>query len=245
MSIKVIGAGFGRTGTASLRTALEKLGFNKCYHMHEILVDQSRAKSWYKASQGKDVNWDRVFDGYQAMLDWPSCSFYKNLVEKYPEAMVILTVRDPEEWYKSVSETVYPLSNSFSKWHAWFSPTARIMKGMLFKIIWEGTFHGKFEDKEYAKTIFNRHIEEVKRTVSEEKLLIYKVTEGWKPLCEFLKVDEPEEPFPRVNGLEEFHIKGNEILSLFSDIYSQELGSKIIFFVLILWFLWFLSKIWG
>ena len=242
MTIKVIGAGFGRTGTASVRTALEKLGFDKCYHMYEIINNQSRAKTWHYASSGKYVNWDNVFDGYQAMVDWPSCTFYKELIEKYPEAIVILTIRDPDEWYKSTYETIYSLSKTIPKWLTWFSPTARSMKGMLFSIIWDGTFHGKFEDKEYAKTVFKQHIDDVKRTVSQEKLLIYKVTEGWRPLCEFLKVKVPEgEPFPRINDLEDFQKKRCEILLLSSVIYYRELGVMVIMMISIHSFLFILT----
>ncbi len=110
MPLQVIGAGFGRTGTASLKAALETLGFTKCYHMFEFMEHPEHAKYWDAASQGKPVAWDRLFEGYQATVDWPGCTYYIQLMEAYPEAKVVLSVRDPERWYESVSKTIFTAS---------------------------------------------------------------------------------------------------------------------------------------
>lgn len=205
MTIKVIGAGFGRTGTSSLKAALEMLGFGPCYHTREIVpFHPLRAKTWYQASRGRPVDWLTVFEGYQATVDWPACHFYQELMAVYPEARVILTVRDPDRWYQSALDTIYPSAQSFSGWQ-WLFPITRYVPLMLHSVIWEGTFHGRFEDKAYALKIYNRHIEEVKRTVPPERLLVYQVSQGWEPLCRFLGVPAPVgQPFPHLNDTAQF-----------------------------------------
>ncbi len=200
MELKVIGAGFGRTGTGSLRDALERLGFARCYHMSEIMDHPEKTRDWLDASLNQQTDWDEIFDGYQATADWPCCAFYKELHKHYPDAKLILTVRDPDEWYRSTYETIYAMTKARNKIFACLFPAARNMKNMINEIIWEGTFHGKFEDSAYAKKIFIDHIEEVKRTVPEEQILIYEITQGWEPLCKFLSVPVPQgEPFPVLN----------------------------------------------
>jgi len=217
--LKIIGAGFGRTGTLSLKAALEELGFGPCYHMVEVLKEPANLPKWIAAVQGEPVNWHEVFQGYQATVDWPACSFYKELMVAYPEAKVLLSVRDPEKWYESVANTIYKMGTA--------SPEARRaamekiipqggggnfpppdvdmqQMGALVNFIWGGVFHGKFEDRAYAIQIFNQHIEQVKRDVLPEKLLVYDVREGWGPLCAFLGVAVPENPFPALNSRENF-----------------------------------------
>ena len=107
MSLKVIGAGFGRTGTTSLKAALERLGFDRCYHMFEFMEHPEHAKYWDAASKGKPVDWNALFEGYQSTLDWPGCSYYRDLMQRYPEAKVLLTVRDSEKWYQSAQKTIF------------------------------------------------------------------------------------------------------------------------------------------
>jgi hypothetical protein len=118
MTLDVIGAGFGRTGTMSLKVALEKLGFGPCYHMSEVFAHPEHVESWRAAAQGKEVDWEQIFGGYRATVDWPACSFYGELMEKYPDAKVILTVRDPQRWYESAYNTIYTLwlCSSVSHW---------------------------------------------------------------------------------------------------------------------------------
>jgi hypothetical protein len=207
MAIKVIGAGFGRTGTGSLRFALERLGFDKCYHMSEIMDHPEKSGDWLKARLKKQIDWDDVFDGYQATADWPGCAFYKELHEHYPDAKVVLTVRDPDEWYRSTYETIYAMTKARNKILACLFPATRNMKRMITKIIWDGTFHGKFEDEAFAKKVFKDHIEEVKITVPEKQLLIYEIAQGWEPLCNFLSVPVPQgEPFPVINDSKSMNI---------------------------------------
>lgn len=205
MTIKIIGAGFGRTGTSSLKTALELLGFGPCYHMREIVPFRPlQARAWYEASQGQPVDWQSLLQGYQATVDWPACHFYRDLMAVYPEAKVILSWRDPEQWYQSTLSTIYPSAQNFARWQ-WIIPVTRYVPMMLHSIVWEGTFHGRFEDKAYAIEIYQRHVAEVKRTVPPERLLVYEVKEGWEPLCHFLGVPVPQgQPFPHLNNTAQF-----------------------------------------
>jgi hypothetical protein len=208
--VKVIGAGFGRTGTWSLKVALEELGFGPCYHMTEVFTHPEHAAFWGSAWRGEPADWEGVLGGYEATVDWPACTFYEELMERHPEAKVLLSVRDPEPWYESTRSTIYELSMLLES-----SPIARLIFGLISLLvfggfaggrssivndmIWQGTFDGRFEDKAYAIEVFERHNEEVKRRVPSERLLVYEVTEGWVPLCEFLGVPEPEETFPHLN----------------------------------------------
>jgi len=210
--MEIIGAGFGRTGTMSLKAALEELGFGPCYHMVEVFGHPEHADLWQDAWRGEPVDWEDFLGDYRAAVDWPACTFYGELMERYPGAKVLLSVRDPERWYESVRNTIYELSSlstglRFSRVvFAVVTPFAfgRISRGnMVDDIIWEGTFDGRFEDKPYAIGVFERHNEEVKRRVPPDKLLVYEVKEGWGPLCKFLSVEEPDKPFPRLNDTAE------------------------------------------
>ncbi|HLJ32750.1 MAG TPA: sulfotransferase [Ktedonobacteraceae bacterium] len=194
--LKIIGAGFGRTGTLSTKNALEELGFRSCYHMTELFENPGVPEQWQAIVAGAPVDWKAIFTGYQASVDWPACAFYKELMQVYPEAKVLLNVRDPEKWYESVLSTIYVVSRRRLP----DSPHSQMIK----KLIWEGTFDSKFEDKDYAIAVFHRHIEEVKQHVPPDKLLIYDVKEGWEPLCTFLGVKIPSTPFPRLNDRDNF-----------------------------------------
>ena len=206
MSIKVIGAGFGRTGTTSLKVALEQLGFSKCYHMFEVIHSPEDAALWQSALEhkttGEPTDWSVPFKGYKATLDWPGCTFYQELMATYPDAKVLLTTRDPESWYASAEATIYQ-SNQMEE--ETLPPPMQPFIKMVKALLWEHTFDGKFEDKAYAIDVFNAHNEEVKRIVPSEKLLVYNVKEGWEPLGEFLGVETPKgEPFPHLNDRQSF-----------------------------------------
>ena len=208
MGLEVIGAGLGRTGTTSLKAALERLGFGPCYHMTELFEHPEHLEMWYAAARGEPVDWEGPFGDYRSTLDWPGAPFYEDLMETYPEAKVILTIRDPGSWYESTLNTIYEMNSTAS------SPLFTIMSWMMIPrvrsvrravgivdvLAWRGAFGGRFEDREHAISVFNEWNEGVKRRVPEEKLLVYDVKEGWGPLCEFLGVEEPEgEPFPHLN----------------------------------------------
>ncbi len=220
MSLKVIGAGLGRTGTLSLKMALEQLGFEKCYHMEEFIRNPSTVGEWEKAQRNKPANWDLVFEGYESAVDFPVCSYYKELMEKYPEAKVILTVRDPEKWYDSASSTILKFNPPLGMVLGWVFTYPFLKKtrdhmrmGLHNQKMLKNAFRNA---KDRGSTIedFNRHNEEVKAYVPEERLLVYEVKQGWEPLCNFLGVDIPDSPFPRSNIREDFR---EWLISLFKQ----------------------------
>lgn len=201
MDIQVIGAGFGRTGTMSLKAALEQLGFGPCYHMSEVMEHSGHEYKWHAACHGGSLDWS-VFDGYRAAVDWPAAHYWRELIDRYPKAKVILSVRDGESWYKSVTDTIYGRISSPLPDEA--PEVLRIHREMTRKIVLEDTFGGRFLDKKHAIGVFERHNEEVRRAVEPSRLLVYNVKEGWEPLCDFLGVTIPSEPFPRVNDTASF-----------------------------------------
>lgn len=211
VSLEVIGAGFGRTGTMSLKVTLEELGFGPCYHMSEVFENPGHAEYWEAAREGS-ANWEKVFDGYRATVDWPGAAFYEELMERDPGAKVILTVRDPERWYESVRSTIYTIQNVASSpifsLAALFVPRIRQTKRvarMASDLAWGDVFGGRFEDRRYAIEVFERWNEQVRKRVPAERLLVYEVKEGWEPLCDFLGVAVPEgRPFPHLNDAESF-----------------------------------------
>lgn len=210
-TLKVIGAGFGRTGTMSLKVALEELGFDPCYHMTEVFENPEHVELWEAAARRKPVDWEQIFHGYQATVDWPGAAFYKELMEQNSHAKVILTVRDPERWYESVRRTIYNIrkiaTSPLFSFLALFVPQVRRMKRaalMAADLAWEGVFDGRFEDRRYAIEVFERWNEEVREQVPAEKLLVYEVKDGWAPLCAFLDVEPPDKPFPHLNDTASF-----------------------------------------
>lgn len=205
MPIQVIGAGLGRTGTLSLKIALEKLGFGRCYHMSEVFAHPEHVRVWDAAARGEPVDWDALFQDYQATVDWPGCNFCGEYLRLYPEAKVILTVRDPQRWYESARQTIYYARSAFFGGRMPVMPRMRRFQMMLDRLIWDGMFAGRFEDEAFALEVFRNHNETVRRMVPPDRLLVYEVKEGWGPLCAFLGVPVPEgTPFPHVNDTKEF-----------------------------------------
>ncbi len=201
MGLKVIGAGFGRTGTLSLKMALEKLGFNRCYHMLEVHSHPKHRSIWQDAHRGLSIDWDELFEGYEASVDWPSCNLWREQLAHFPDARVILSQRDPDSWYDSIMATIYKSSSA-----SLLSEDEAIRAGgrWAMEIIWERLFDGRMEDREYVTGIFAQHNEQVIREVPPEKLLVFEARQGWQPLCDFLERDVPDEPYPRVNSTEDF-----------------------------------------
>ena len=214
MTVKVIGAGFGRTGTLSLKIALEKLGFNKCHHMQEVFASPAQIKHWVNiAEEDGTPDWDAVFDGFQATSDFPSCTFYQELAEHFPEAKVVLTHRDADSWYRSVSETIYDMWQHMPSWLLLF-PRFRRTYEAFDKIIWQKAFDGRTNEPEFAKAAFLAHNAAVQANIPAERLLVFQVKEGWGPLCRFLDVTIPDEPFPHVNDTAQMkrRVKGVKLL---------------------------------
>lgn len=203
MALKVIGAGFGRTGTLSTKAALEQLGFTKCHHMLEVFPSKKQLDAWHAIGEGETPDWASVFEGYQANVDFPSAGYWREISAHYPDAKILLTTRSFESWYESASETIYPVTEKMPAWMM-IIPKARQIREMTNATIWERVFHGKFEDKEYARKIFEQHEADVKAAFGPEKLLVFHPKEGWEPLCRFLNVPVPETPFPNVNDRADF-----------------------------------------
>jgi len=206
MAIKVIGAGFGRNGTLSLKQALETLGFGKCYHMAEVFQHPEHVPVWRAAAHGKSVDWDAVFDGYQASVDWPSCSFWQEQMARYPDAKVVLSERDPERWYESVMNTIYPMSAPYRDSE---DPGKKSLGLMIHDLVWQGTFGGRVADKDHAIGVYKAHNSKVKETVPADRLLVHEPSSGWEPLCQFLECPVPQHDYPRSNSTEEFKARAS------------------------------------
>lgn len=201
VSMKVIGAGFGRTGTLSLKFALEKLGFDKCYHMMEVMLHPEHATYWAAAHRGEAIDWDALLDGYQASVDWPSCNLWREQLAKYPSAKVLLSRRDPDRWYDSVMATIYQSTLDGMKSD---DPARRAHVDWINEIIWNRVFDGRMDDRAHVTACFEAHNQSVIDEVPPEKLLVYEPGQGWEPICSFLNVAVPDEEYPRVNTREEF-----------------------------------------
>jgi hypothetical protein len=189
----------------SVKAALERVGFGPCYHGMEALRRCRDGEHWLAAYEagGEGVDWSVIFEGYRATMDWPTIHFWEQLAAAYPEAKILLTERDPERWWESHvqmfrlgEEFIGGLTEEERQW-AEASGFARMQTAL--GTIAAGTFDGRVFDKEHCLRVFEQHYERVRRTVPDERLLVYRVQEGWEPLCRFLGVDVPDEPFPRVN----------------------------------------------
>ena len=170
MALQVIGAGFGRTGTTSLKAALEQLGFSKCHHMTDVMKSGAQVRFWLALANGSGAVWDEVFEGFRASCDWPSCNYWEELHHHYPDAKIVLTVRDEQRWYESVSQTIYPATFVLPDWLAWLVPPFARLNRMIVATVWDGVFGGRFEDREHALQIYRDHIDHVKATAPGDRL---------------------------------------------------------------------------
>ena len=193
----LIGAAFPRTGTMSVKIALERLGIGRCYHMHEVALNPEHVDVWNAAHNGRMPDWRTFLSGYAATLDMPACLYWKELAESFPGTKVLLLRRDPESWYESMLATTYQVVTG-PKGQS--DPALAMAKRVFF----EGCFGGRFEDRDHAIATYRRYCDEVRQGVSAERLLEYGVSQGWEPLCEFLGCPVPDEPFPRTNTRDSF-----------------------------------------
>ena len=212
MPIEVIGAGFGRTGTMSTYEALNQLGF-PCYHMAEVFKDMPKGDHlafWHEVGQsspGTQHDWERVFADKRATVDFPAASVWKELIEAYPEAKVLLTEhpRGGDAWYESVYDTIYYGERYWQfKLLGKLLPPARRFIDMSRALVWQRALNGAMPDRARAVSEYERHLAEVKAAVPGDRLLVFQVNQGWEPLCEFLGVPVPDEPFPNVNKRAQF-----------------------------------------
>jgi hypothetical protein len=216
--VEVIGAGFGRTGTASLKRALDMLGFGPCHHMSEVLKRPETAAGWTLALRGDiDVLPDLV-SGYRATLDFPSCLLWRELADRYPEAKVVLTVRDPARWYRSARDTILSQDRKTRVDRLAAAGGAGLVEA-LAPLSAAMAARGFRRDLDEPSTIavFLRHNESVRAGVEDGRLLVYEVERGWAPLCDFLGVAVPSAPFPRGNDSGAFQQNVEKAVRLGTD----------------------------
>ncbi len=191
MSLKVIGAGFPRTGTMSLKLALEELGFGPCHHMIEVFQNPEQPRLWARKFNGEALDWEEVLKGYNSLTDAPGCFAYRELADRYPEAKVILGIRSPESWWKSASSTVMSQATqermSQSPGAAPMLEMFQAMSAYLGRLHGaQSSWEGMSADRETASAAFERHNESVREYIAPERLLVFEATQGWEPLCGFL-----------------------------------------------------------
>lgn len=201
MALDIIGPGFGRTGTSSLKTALEHLGFGPTHHMFEVRDNPAQLPHWQTLARGETPNWNDVFAGYRSQCDWPGARYWRELAAFYPDAKVVHTVRDPDEWYDSFSATILKLTDQRGKID---NPYLSGLVEMGYKLIGIGEFSNRAHDRDYAISIFNKHNAEVKAAFPASRMLVFDVREGWEPLCTFLGCDVPAISFPNLNSSKQF-----------------------------------------
>lgn len=209
--MKLIGAGLPRTGTLSQKIALEMLGLGPCYHMVNVLGDLDQANLWKRALAGESP-WDEILDGFQSTVDAPGHYFYKELMEVYPDAKVLLSTRDPEKWRTSMEQTVWAVRNGDSTMRHISDARGTVDSGwadfldMIDGLLWEGdgTLADCKDNADGLPAAMERWIDEVTENVPADRLLVWDVSQGWEPLCEFLELPVPSDPFPNVNDSKEF-----------------------------------------
>jgi len=200
MALKIIGSGFGRTGTMSTKIALEQLGFGPCHHMVEVMGTPDQHGFWQAHAQGQDVNWAEVFAGYQAQVDFPGATVWRELSIAFPDAKVVHTERPEDEWWASYSGTI----NKFwmHRTHLDMPPPVAAVFETMDKIVVQDLIGGT--DRDSAIKAYRRNNQQVRETIPEDRLLVFTPSDGWEPLCRFLDVNIPQGDFPRSHARDEF-----------------------------------------
>jgi hypothetical protein len=191
--MEVIGAGFGRTGTSSLQRALEQLGFGPCHHMRVVNGDEEQKAMWRRIAAGEPVPFREALAGFHSSCDWPSAHYWRQLCDTWPEAKVVLSVRPADEWYASMQRTILP---------ALAGSTDEDSVGR--RLIWHEVFDGRLGDRDHAVAVYEAHNAAVVAALPPERLLVFRPTDGWGPLCAFLDVPVPDEVYPHRNRADEF-----------------------------------------
>ncbi|HEY7916585.1 MAG TPA: sulfotransferase [Acidimicrobiales bacterium] len=193
IGLRVVGAGLGRTGTTSLKQALEHLLDGPCYHMLEVRERSTDPDAWGDAYEGRPPAWDCFFGGYRATVDWPAAPFWSEISTAFPDSLILLSVRDPDSWWTSVSNTIFPALATY------FAPDApedgwtRMGRGMMT------AFTSDWQDEEAAKEAYLAYNESVRRKAAEHRLLEWHPGDGWEPICASLGCAVPDQPFPHTN----------------------------------------------
>lgn len=194
MTLRVIGAGVGRTGTASLKAALEQLLGGRCYHMYEVMDRPQDIPVWTHAARGEMPDWPRFLDEFEAAVDWPAAAYWEELAAAFPQALVLLSHRDAEGWWRSASSTIFPVC-------------AEAPDGPWRDMVWEmlgARFTRDIDDRTAAIAAYEAHNARVRANVPASRLLEWCPGDGWAPLCRALGVPVPENDFPHTNSEAEF-----------------------------------------
>lgn len=202
MALRVIGSGFGRTGTRSLKLALEILGFAPCHHMEEVFRNPQAVPLWLRIIEGDHGQLADAFEGYQAQVDWPGAHVWRASMDAFPDALVIHSTRPPESWWKSYSKTIMKLNRLYRDMP--LPPHITAMMDAMGPVLSESTFQGHPEDHDTCIAALLRREAEVRAAVPEGRLLVFDVAEGWEPICRFLDVPVPDRPFPHLNQADDF-----------------------------------------
>ena len=198
MSLRVVGAGVGRTGTHSLKIALEQLLGAPCHHMVEILGNPEQMPGWIDAIEGRPVDWAQLLDGYTTIVDWPGGSFWRELLAANPDALVLLSVRDSEDWYRSANNTIFQTFDHMpEEGRPWMEAMRKLFRDR---------FSDQLDNKHAMIAAFEKHNDEVRREAPPAQLLEWRPGDGWEPICERLSVPVPAEPFPVTNTTDEFRV---------------------------------------
>ena len=238
MTLEVIGAGFGRTGTASMKAALEQLGYDKTHHMFEVMEDARQMDLWHDIALGKDPDWDAIYAGFPAAVDFPTAAYWRELAARYPDAKVILTVRDEDKWWQSARSTIIAIGRVPPAWARRLIPAIRKNTEMVNGTVWHRMFDGRQFEEAYAKQVYREHNAAVQAELPAERLLVFEVKQGWGPLCAFLGKPVPDTPFPHVNDGAEFQALIRKISRTFTAIHAAMVAGLVIALVLALaWWL--------
>ncbi|MBA3359294.1 MAG: sulfotransferase family protein [Thermoleophilaceae bacterium] len=208
--MKVVGVGFGRSGTMSLKQALEDLGQGPCLHMIDLIRNNELIPPWQEAAIEGNVDFDKMFEGFESTIDWPGCTYWKDLIDYYPDALVLLNYRDFDGWYKSVNNTIVAVRKASMagelKPDANRPPPPPELWQVIGKLIYEVDFQGNVEDEAWMRDMYYARIEEIKATVPAERLIEFNLEDspGWEPLTEKLGVEAPDKEFPHLHDTEEF-----------------------------------------
>jgi Sulfotransferase domain len=193
MSLKVIGTGFGRTGTDSMREALNLLGFGPCHHMLEVNASEEQKRLWRALARGENAGWNLLFAGYNSCVDWPSAHYWRELIDVYPEAKVLLTYRSPESWWASFEKTILQgIAHT------------KDLASLGITLVRDQVFGGRPGDRAHALGLYEANVAAVKATVPASRLLVHNLGDGWEPLCKHLGVPVPDAPYPSRNSTDDF-----------------------------------------
>lgn len=206
MTLRLIGAGYGRMGTRATKDALEMIGYGPCHHMAEVFMNPETVPGWHEALRTPPTTaegWAPLLGDYVSAVDWPSCHFWRDLAQAYPDAKVLLSTRNPEKWWASINKTIFDLLRRDVVPED-ETGMRRDHHAMVVEMITDRTFGGRIDDKAHVLSVLKKHEEEVRDTIAPERLLVWSVTEGWEPLCRFLGAPVPGEPFPSRNTTKDF-----------------------------------------